>query len=248
MFGIYTSRAIRAPRAGIKHNQIFGPFWAGFAVWLVRPIERALVARRVSPIVITLTSLFACAVGGVAIATDHLAAGALLYLTGGILDLLDGRLARALGRQSEAGALFDSVSDRWAELAMLAGFAWRLRDDGAWPLAVMAAIAGSLMVSYTRARAEGFGLELKSGAMQRAERILLVVLGTLLAAAFSARPSTAGYVTSTLGITLALCGGLSIWTAIGRWVEGYRALCARAVGAKLVTLRIPTDEPPKGRR
>ncbi len=232
MLGVYLARGMRACEPSAKHNQIFGPFWAGFAVWLVRPIERALIARGVSPTVVTISSLLACAAGGLAIVFDQLAVGACLYALGGALDLLDGRLARALDRQSEAGALFDSVCDRWAELAMLTGFAWKLRDQGAWPLAVMAAVAGSLMVSYTRARVEGFGLELKTGAMQRAERVVLVAFGTLVAACLETHAATAGYVPATLGMTLALCGGLSTWTAIGRWVEGYRALAARARTAR----------------
>ena len=80
-----------------------------------------------------------------------------------------------------AGALFDSVSDRWGELFVFAGYVWFLHDSP-WLLAVMAAIGGSMMVSYTRARAEGLGVELAGGVMQRAERIVLVAGGTLIAA------------------------------------------------------------------
>lgn len=225
-FGVYCVLCWtgRAPRVGkVKTNEVFGFFCTRFIVWLLGPIERALVASRVSPNLITGLSLVACAGAGVAIALGHLATGAWLYVAGGILDLLDGRLARALNQQTQAGALFDSVADRWAELAFFTGLAWYLRD-GAWLFAVMGAAGGSFMVSYTRARGEGLGVELKVGAMQRAERIVLVSIGTLIAAWMAAAPETAAYAAPAAGISLAVCGLLSAWTAVGRWVEGYRAL------------------------
>jgi phosphatidylglycerophosphate synthase len=222
----------RAPELGkLKTNDLFGPFLTRYIIWLLQPIERALIASHVSPNIVTGLSLAACASAGVAIAFGHLATAAWLYIAGGVLDLLDGRLARALGRQTQAGALFDSVADRWAELAFFTGFAWYLREGG-WLLAVMGAAGGSLMVSYTRARGEGLGLELKVGAMQRAERMVLVSLGTLIAAWFAASPATAQFSSAAAGIALSICGVLSAWTAIGRWVEGYRALLAREPGAE----------------
>jgi phosphatidylglycerophosphate synthase len=210
----------------IKANSIFGPFWAGYVVWLLGPIERALVTARVSPTLITAISLGLCVAAGVAIALEHLATGAWLFLFGGILDMLDGRLARAMNRQTQAGALFDSVADRWAELALFTGYAWYLHDDGGWLLTVMAAVGGSFMVSYTRARGEALGLDLRSGAMQRAERFVLIALGTLVAAWLGASEETAPWMAPALGITLAIAGGLSAWTAIGRWIDAHRALLA----------------------
>ncbi len=234
MFGVYCVLCWsgRAPKLGkLKTNDIFGPFLTRYIVWLLQPIEKMLVASHVSPNVITGLSLAACAGAGVAIAFGNLATGAWLYIAGGVLDLLDGRLARATGRQTQAGALFDSVADRWAELAFFTGFAWYLRDGG-WLLAVMGAAGGSIMVSYTRARGEGFGLELKVGSMQRAERMVLVSLGTLIAAWFAASPATAQFSAAAAGISLAICGVLSSWTAVGRWVEGYRLLVAKEPGAE----------------
>ena len=129
-------------------------------------------------------------------ATSRPARGCIII--GGIFDMLDGRLARAQNRQSAAGALFDSVADRWAELALFTDVRGSCATT-AWLFAVMAAIAGSVMVSYTRARGEGLGLELRGGAMQRAERIVLVRSALLVAAWFDASRTTAAYVTPTLG-------------------------------------------------
>ena len=232
-FAVYSVRYVRghAPApAAVKHNQVFGPFFATFAVWLIGPIERALLGR-VSANAVTTGSLLACLGAGLAAAMGWLATAAWLYTLGGILDLIDGRLARATGVQSPAGALYDSVSDRWAELAVFTGYAWYLRESY-WLLAVMAATSASMMVSYTRARGEGLGLTLSGGAMQRAERIILVGAGTMVAAMLAAAPSTEAHAPTAVGIALAVCAVTSGWTALGRWLEGYRALQARDGAAR----------------
>lgn len=226
----YYSAMVMAGRppqvANIKTNEVLGLFWSRYAYWAVGPIERAMIAMGFSPNFVTFLSLLACIGTGVAVAFGQLATGCWLYFLAGALDLLDGRLARALNRQTEAGALFDSVADRWGELAAFVGYAWLLRDTP-WLLAVLGCSAGSMMVSYTRARIEGLGLNLRAGAMQRAERMCLVSAGTLLAATFAAGPSTASWAIPTVGGTIALCGVLSSSTALRRWLDGYRALQLR---------------------
>jgi CDP-diacylglycerol--glycerol-3-phosphate 3-phosphatidyltransferase len=105
--------------------------------------------------------------------------GGWLYLFCGILDLFDGRVARATGRVSRSGAFYDSVVDRYAEFAISTGLCIYYRES--WMLyVVLAFIIGSFMVSYTRARAEGLGVveDAKVGLMQRPER--LVYLGVSL--------------------------------------------------------------------
>lgn len=217
----------RAPAiAHVKHNQLLGPFFARFLVWLIGPLERLLIGR-VSPNAITAGSLVLCGVTGAAVALGHLPGAVWLYAFAGMLDVLDGRLARLANRQTPAGALFDSVSDRWGELFVFAGYVWFLRDSP-WLLAVMAALGGSMMVSYTRARAEGLGVELSGGVMQRAERIVLVAGGTLIAAWYGGEPDTAALAESILGVTLLVCGVASSATAVHRWIVGYRALVRRS--------------------
>lgn len=221
LLAVYAAR--RPLVDGIKTNEVFGPFWSGYAYWALRPLERALIAAKVSPNFVTFLSFLACAATGVAVAFGQLATGCWLYLLAGALDMLDGRLARALGQQTKAGALFDSVADRWAELAVFAGYAWYLRATP-WLMAAIGCTATSMMVSYTRARCEGLGLSLRGGAMQRAERMTLVSAGTLLAATFHAAPSTATWVVPAVGGTLTLCALLSMATALRRWRDGHRAL------------------------
>ena len=216
----------RPPVLGFKHNRLFGPFLAGYAAWLLGPVERRLMGR-VSPTTITVLSLALCAAAGLVVAFGSLFAGAWLYGAAGILDILDGRLARLGQRESSAGALFDSVSDRWGELAVLSGYAWYAHGSP-WLLAVMSAIAGSMMVSYTRARAEGLGAAASGGIMQRAERIVLVSLGSLIGAWFAAAPEVAGIALTVVGVTMAACGVASIATALRRWVVATRSLAPGA--------------------
>jgi phosphatidylglycerophosphate synthase len=229
-------RAIgKAQVIGVKHNQLIGPFLAGFLVWFLHPIEHLLV-RRVSPNAITLASLAVCGVTGIAIAEGYLGDAVWLYAIAGILDVLDGRIARLAGKQTKTGALLDSVSDRWGELFVFTGCAWYLHET-VWLLAVMAAIGGSMMVSYTRARAEGLGVELSGGMMQRAERIVLVAGGTFLAAWYECADPTGTdpMIAQILGGTLLLCGIASSATAINRWIVAHRALAAREAAPALST-------------
>lgn len=219
----------------LKHNQLLGAFWARFLIWLIGPLERLLIGR-VSPNAITLVSLVLCGVTGAAVGLGHLPGAVWLYVFAGILDVLDGRIARLSNQQTAAGALFDSVSDRWGELFVFSGYAWFLHDSP-WLLAVMAAVGGSMMVSYTRARAEGLGVELAGGVMQRAERIVLVSAGTLLAAWYA---TDADNVESILGVTMLACGATSIATAAHRWLLAYRALARRA---QVVTVAAKLAEP-----
>lgn len=209
----------------VKHNQLFGPFLARFLIWVIGPLERLLIGR-VSPNVVTAASLLLCGVTGAAVALGHLAGAVWLYIFAGILDVLDGRIARLSNQQTPSGALLDSVSDRWGELLVFAGYLWFLHDSP-WLVAVMSAIGGSMMVSYTRARAEGLGVVLAGGVMQRAERIVLVAGGSLIAAWYGGEAETAALVQPILGVTMSICGVASTATALVRWVVAYRELARR---------------------
>jgi hypothetical protein len=89
----------------------------------------------------------------------------------------------------------------------------------------MGALAGSMMVSYTRARAEGLGLQLSGGWMQRAERIVLVTAGMLVAAWLGVGDDS--LIVPTLGATMTICAVSSSATALHRWIAAYRELARR---------------------
>jgi CDP-diacylglycerol--glycerol-3-phosphate 3-phosphatidyltransferase len=117
---------------------------------------------------------------------NHIRTAGVLILLGGVFDLFDGRVARATGLASKFGAFYDSTLDRISEIAVYVGllslyntYHPQLGDVGTI-YAIMLAMAGSLMVSYTRARAQGLGIDCKVGLMQRGERVLMIGLAALL--------------------------------------------------------------------
>ncbi|MDD8020531.1 MAG: CDP-alcohol phosphatidyltransferase family protein [Acidobacteriota bacterium] len=110
----------------------------------------------------------------------HLPVWALIFLMlSGMMDILDGKVATNGNRKTRFGAIFDSSLDRYSEFAIYLGLGFHFRYH--WILWVLAlAFLGSMMVSYTKARAEGLGIPCQLGIMQRAERLVLLILGTLI--------------------------------------------------------------------
>jgi len=101
-----------------------------------------------------------------------------LVLLSGYSDVMDGLLARSFGLQSRRGAMLDSTLDRYADLAIIVGI-WA--GGLCSPLMALLALSGSLLVSYTRARAEGLGVDMAGvGLAERAERMILIILASLL--------------------------------------------------------------------
>lgn len=120
--------------------------------------------------------------GAAAIALGHLLVGGLLVLLSGLCDLLDGALARKVGKTSRFGALLDSTLDRAAEAAYFFGLLilYIRLDSVPGMLLVNLALVGSVLVSYVRARAEGLGLACPVGVFSRAERVVVLALGLIL--------------------------------------------------------------------
>jgi CDP-diacylglycerol---glycerol-3-phosphate 3-phosphatidyltransferase len=112
-----------------------------------------------------------------------------LILVGGLMDMIDGRLARVGNQESKYGAMFDSVLDRYSEMIMFLGICYYLIGQNYFLSSLFAflGLIGSVMVSYTRARAEGLGIKMSDvGLMQRPERILLVGVSGVICALVSA--------------------------------------------------------------
>ena len=123
-------------------------------------------------------------IAALAIGSGWLLAGALILVGGSLLDAVDGALARATGGGTPFGGFLDSTLDRAGEaIVYLAIAAYYLRGDApTWPvLAAFIALAGSFMVSYSRARAEGIGVTASIGIAPRTERLVLIVAGLGLA-------------------------------------------------------------------
>ncbi len=145
------------------------------------PLVGFLVALRLTPNVLTGIGLFLAAATSYIIADGHLRAGGLLFLLTSAIDSLDGMLARKTGRVTKFGSCLDSTFDRLSEAIVMLGLLVFLQRFGPlhldliWSLPlVYATMAGSLAVSYVKARAEGLGFDCKTGWMQRSERIAVL--------------------------------------------------------------------------
>jgi CDP-diacylglycerol--glycerol-3-phosphate 3-phosphatidyltransferase len=149
----------------------------------------SLARTRVSPNALTAAGVLLCAAAAVIVYFEYrheLAAfwlGAALFIVGSILDVLDGALARRSGKATPFGAFVDSTTDRMSEAFMLGAIALVFaRDENEVALAfTFAAVAGSFLVSYTRARAEALGLKGDVGIGSRAERVFVISAGLILA-------------------------------------------------------------------
>ena len=113
----------------------------------------------------------------------------IIILLAGAMDMLDGRLARLNNQAHPFGALYDSVIDRYSELIMFFGFCYYMVTQNYLFTSIFCFIAmiGSIMVSYTRARAEGLGVNASVGIMQRPERIVLVAVSSILTSIISSQ-------------------------------------------------------------
>ncbi len=141
------------------------------------PIVSPLASLGVTPNMISAAGFAGNIAAGCLAAGGHFLAAGAVMLVSSALDLLDGALARKTGTVTKFGAVFDSVLDRLSEAAVLAGLSFHYTQIGGHAQEVTlayAAIVGSIMVSYVRARAEGLGLELREGLFTRAERVLLM--------------------------------------------------------------------------
>lgn len=210
------------------------PDWLknGF-VRLLNPVVNALVRRRVHPNLIS-TVGFLVSLGAAAIIFSRfLVSGFVVFLIGGMMDILDGRVARETGLASKFGSFYDSTLDRVSEIVVYFSiYAYFRPLDSFWYVGyiVIVAMVGSLMVSYTRARAEALGVECKVGMMQRPERVVTLGLGGLLVGLFRVVAPSWQY--APLLVALGAIAVLANYTALERIHEVYQA--ARGV---------PLDEP-----
>jgi len=148
---------------------------------ILDPIAVGLGKLRLTPTIVTVLGLLVTIGGGLLIASGRYIAGASVAAVGSLLDALDGPLARLQGTASIKGAFIDTMSDRFGELAVLAGLAFSLRTDETGLMLCVFALAASLLIPYIRAKAESWGAEGRGGWMGRAERVILVLLGIGLA-------------------------------------------------------------------
>jgi CDP-diacylglycerol--glycerol-3-phosphate 3-phosphatidyltransferase len=153
---------------------------------VLTPVAQLAADIGIPPSAITLAGLVLSVLAGWAIATGHFPRGGVLLAVAGICDMIDGASARAGNRVSSRGAFLDSTVDRYSEIVVLLGalLYFLVRSPGSPEIltaaVVFLAAAGSLMVSYTRARAEAVGTSCEVGWVERPERVVILIVGALL--------------------------------------------------------------------
>lgn len=156
-------------------------FKASFFAPPLRALGRALVRTPIQPDHITVAALLGTLTGAAYIATGHLVLGGFLCWGFAMLDSVDGSLARARGISSPWGALLDSTCDRVADGAIFGALVLHFAESQPWiaRLALFCLVFG-VVVSYIKARAEGLGLTCNVGFAERAERLIIVLVGVIL--------------------------------------------------------------------
>jgi len=166
----YSSRRLIPQRVQDRFVKMLSPLIALFSKWGLRPNS------------FTVAGLIITSLAAAAVSMGYVRLAGILILLGGLCDTIDGLMARTAGKASRFGALLDSCFDRYSELIMFFGIAayFTVLEDYGASAGVLLALCGSFMVSYTRARAESLGFEVKLGFMQRPERIVLLGLSALI--------------------------------------------------------------------
>ena len=144
---------------------------------ILDPIGIFLNKTGLTPNAITLLGLAGTIVGAYFLAMGKMTAGAFILLASVLVDAFDGTMARLRGEPSDFGAFVDSVSDRYAEFITFGGLLYYFVSKGDYPgeIATFAATAGSVLVSYVKARAEGLGFTAKVGILTRVERYIVLI-------------------------------------------------------------------------
>jgi len=145
-------------------------------------VARVLARLGLSPNAVTLLGLLGAGASAILLSIGQFAAGGAVVLLAAVFDLFDGALARATGRESRFGALLDSTADRVSEATVLLGllihFVYDSSEAGA--ILVYTALAGSILVSYVRARAGGLRVDCDVGLVTRPERVVALGIGLII--------------------------------------------------------------------
>jgi CDP-diacylglycerol--glycerol-3-phosphate 3-phosphatidyltransferase len=189
-----------------------------------------LARTRVTPNALTALGVLLCAAAAILVPFEDRNQylfywlGAALFVAGSVLDILDGALARAGGRSTPFGAFLDSTTDRVSEGFVLAAiaFVFARRGHDVFVLVTVGAVAGSFLVSYTRARAEALGVECKVGLATRPVRVVILSIGLLFA-----RGASLGHF-ELLAPAVYVLAGLTVLTTLQRIFHVRRQLKAIA--------------------
>ena len=143
------------------------------------PVARALLALRLRPNHLTVLGLGVSLLTALSFARGRERWGAVLLVLAGLFDFFDGSLARLSGQVTPFGAFLDSVIDRYSDLVVLAGIVFLFWGRPQEVVLTLVALIGTVMVSYTKARAQAIGVACEIGLMERPERLIVLIAGGL---------------------------------------------------------------------
>lgn len=192
---------------------------------LIRPIEDYLIEKKIHPNVLTITTLLVSILTGISFHFGWAFLAGILLLAGSTFDIFDGRVARAQGLSSKHGAFFDSCLDRFSEAFIYLGLLSYFQGT-IFSYIVFLIVVSTMMVSYTRARAEGLGIQCEVGVMQRTERVVYLGLFSILNFFVNIFCSAIAYNPRDLPLKFALIllFVFSLYTAVQRMVHVMRKL------------------------
>lgn len=195
----------------------------GFA-WTASPLERWFGEGGTSPDVLTMAGCAMCCVGALVLAAGDLTVGGLLVLGSAGFDFLDGRIARRRGIANAGGEFLDSTLDRYSDAFCFGAAAFLFRQSP-WILAFsLLAFGAAGIVPYARAKAEALGCDLRSGLMQRPERVVLFSAAAIFSASLDGLWPDAAGEHPTLAAMVAFLAVATAATAVSRTREGLRRI------------------------
>ena len=195
-----------------------------FGIWVLTPVVGGLYRCSVFPNTVTTSSIFFAALSGFCISVGALGFASLFAILAGVTDVLDGMLARKIGKTDNSGIVYDSLVDRYVDFFLLAGCTVFFRESILSLLLCLLALHGSFMISYTTAKAEAMVLDIPRGAMKRTERYVYLLVGLMLTVFPVTWPKFLGLAMSPLFVAIFLIAVLANWSAVIR----FRALFLKA--------------------
>ena len=177
----------------------------------LRAIINICVALRIHPNILTFVGVLINVAAAAGLATGHFVLAGLIMIVANIFDFIDGKVAVLLGAVSKFGGFWDSVIDRFSDIALFIGLIYLYSHMGRTDYVMVASLAMmfAIMTSYTRARAESLIAKCKVGFMERPERIVLFMIGAF---------------TNRMAAVLWVIGILSVFTVADRIIYTYREL------------------------
>jgi CDP-diacylglycerol---glycerol-3-phosphate 3-phosphatidyltransferase len=195
--------------------------------WVIDRIVRMLALSKIHPNVLTFVGLLINIWAAFLFASGKMFAAGLVVVGASVFDMVDGRVARATSQVTRFGGFFDSVLDRYSDLALYVGLLVYYASINRFPYIVLTAIVmmGSVMVSYTRARAENSIPRCKVGFLERPERIVLIMIGALF---------------NRMAPVLWVIAVLSNWTVVHRMIYTWQE-ATRLEDAQLRSVKEPIE-------